>query len=243
MTKKGILTVISGFSGAGKGTIVRELVDRYGYAVSISATTRDPRAGEQDGVHYFFKTKEEFEQMIADGALIEYASYVDNYYGTPKDYVMQKLEQGIDVILEIEMQGALKVKERFPEVSLIFITPPDAKVLRERLEGRGTETQDVIESSGASLLFPHRGNNVPPTWLFRSALLQAEKPGIRPVHCPTIRHAGVCLHYTAVPHHRLFGNTCPKYPYAVPHRSLRDNTSVFLFRQQQPVLAELHTVL
>ena len=133
MTKKGILTVISGFSGAGKGTIVRELVDRYGYAVSISATTRDPRAGEQDGVHYFFKTKEEFEQMIADGALIEYASYVDNYYGTPKDYVMQKLEQGIDVILEIEMQGALKVKERFPEV------------LRERLEGRGTETQDVIE--------------------------------------------------------------------------------------------------
>ena len=98
MTKKGILTVISGFSGAGKGTIVRELVDRYGYAVSISATTRDPRAGEQDGVHYFFKTKEEFEQMIADGALIEYASYVDNYYGTPKDYVMQKLEQGIDVI-------------------------------------------------------------------------------------------------------------------------------------------------
>ena len=145
MTKKGILTVISGFSGAGKGTIVRELVDRYGYAVSISATTRDPRAGEQDGVHYFFKTKEEFEQMIADGALIEYASYVDNYYGTPKDYVMQKLEQGIDVILEIEMQGALKVKERFPEVSLIFITPPDAKVLRERLEGRGTETQDVID--------------------------------------------------------------------------------------------------
>ena len=115
MTKKGILTVISGFSGAGKGTIVHELVDRYGYAVSISATTRDPRAGEQDGVHYFFKTKEEFEQMIADGALIEYASYVDNYYGTPKDYVMQKLEQGIDVILEIEMQGALKVKERFPE--------------------------------------------------------------------------------------------------------------------------------
>ena len=122
MTKKGILTVISGFSGAGKGTIVRELVDRYGYAVSISATTRDPRAGEQDGVHYFFKTKEEFEQMIADGALIEYASYVDNYYGTPKDYVMQKLEQGIDVILEIEMQGALKVKERFPEKTIWCFT-------------------------------------------------------------------------------------------------------------------------
>ena len=122
MTKKGILTVISGFSGAGKGTIVHELVDRYGYAVSISATTRDPRAGEQDGVHYFFKTKEEFEQMIADGALIEYASYVDNYYGTPKDYVMQKLEQGIDVILEIEMQGALKVKERFPEKTIWCFT-------------------------------------------------------------------------------------------------------------------------
>ena len=113
MTKKGILTVISGFSGAGKGTIVRELVDRYGYAVSISATTRDPRAGELDGVHYLFKTKEEFEQMIADGALIEYASYVDNYYGTPKDYVMQKLEQGIDVIFGDRNAGCIEGKRTF----------------------------------------------------------------------------------------------------------------------------------
>ena len=146
MTKKGILTVISGFSGAGKGTIVRELVDRYGYAVSISATTRDPRAGEQDGVHYFFKTKEEFEQMIADGALIEYASYVDNYYGTPKAYVEEQLAAGHDVILEIEIQGALKVKKAFPDTLLLFITPPTAQELRSRLVGRGTEEMSVIES-------------------------------------------------------------------------------------------------
>ena len=145
MNKKGIITVISGFSGAGKGTVVHELVSRYDYALSISATTRAPRSGEKEGVHYFFKTTEEFEKMIADGELMEYARYVDNYYGTPKKYVMQQLEQGVDVILEIEMQGALKVKERFPDVSLIFITPPDARVLRERLEGRGTEAQDVIE--------------------------------------------------------------------------------------------------
>lgn len=145
MSKKGSITVISGFSGAGKGTVVHELVQRYGYAVSISATTRAPREGEEEGVHYFFKTREQFEAMIADGELMEYARYVDNYYGTPKDYVLQKQEQGIDVILEIEMQGALKVKERFPDVSLVFITPPDADILRERLEGRGTEAPEIIE--------------------------------------------------------------------------------------------------
>lgn len=145
MWNKGIITVISGFSGAGKGTVVKELVNRYGYAVSISATTRKPRAGEEDGVHYFFKSKEEFEDMIAQDELIEYASYVDNYYGTPKDYVMKQIDAGIDVILEIEMQGALQVKERFPEVSLIFLTPPSASELRNRLENRGTETQEVIE--------------------------------------------------------------------------------------------------
>lgn len=145
MWNKGIITVISGFSGAGKGTVVKELVNRYGYAVSISATTRKPRAGEQDGVHYFFKSKEQFEEMIAKDELIEYASYVDNYYGTPKDYVMKQIDAGIDVILEIEMQGALQVKERFPEVSLIFLTPPSAGELRKRLENRGTETQEVIE--------------------------------------------------------------------------------------------------
>lgn len=145
MNKKGIITVISGFSGAGKGTIVRELVEKYNYAISISATTRAPRDGEQDGVHYFFRTREEFEQMIKDGQLMEHARYVDNYYGTPKDYVMQQLDKGIDVILEIEMQGALQVKERFPEVTLVFVTPPSAEELRRRLTTRGTESPEVIE--------------------------------------------------------------------------------------------------
>ena len=146
MTKKGILTVISGFSGAGKGTIVRELVDRYGYAVSISATTRDPRAGEQDGVHYFFKTKEEFEQMIADGALIEYARYVSNYYGTPRSYVEEQLAAGHDVILEIEIQGARKIKEQYPDAVLLFVTTNDAQTLKDRLTGRGTESEEVIRN-------------------------------------------------------------------------------------------------
>lgn len=144
MAEKGVLTVISGFSGAGKGTVVKELVRRYQYGLSISATTRSPREGEVDGREYFFKTREEFEQMIREDALIEYARYVDNYYGTPKDYVMQQLEQGKDVILEIEMQGALHVREVFDDVNLIFLTPPSAAVLEERLRGRGTETEEVI---------------------------------------------------------------------------------------------------
>lgn len=145
MSKRGIMAVISGFSGAGKGTIVGELVKKYDYAISISATTRAPREGEKEGVNYFFKSKEAFEEMIAKEELIEYAQYVDNYYGTPKEYVLQQLEAGRDVLLEIEMQGALKVKEKFPEVSLIFITPPNVEELRKRLEGRGTETPEVIE--------------------------------------------------------------------------------------------------
>ncbi len=145
MPKQGILAIISGFSGAGKGTIVDELVKKYGYALSISATTRTPRAGEVEGKNYFFKTKEEFEQMINENKLIEYAKYVDNYYGTPKDYVMEQIDAGKDVLLEIEMQGALKVKEKFPETSLIFITPPNVSELRRRLEKRGTEEKDVID--------------------------------------------------------------------------------------------------
>lgn len=145
MNKQGILAVISGFSGAGKGTIVGKLVEKYDYAVSISATTRSPRVGEKEGVNYFFKSKEEFEGMIAGDELIEYAKYVDNYYGTPKEYVMQQLAAGRDVLLEIEMQGALKVKEKFPEVSLIFITPPSLEELRKRLVGRGTESPEVID--------------------------------------------------------------------------------------------------
>jgi guanylate kinase len=144
MSDKGVLTVISGFSGAGKGTVVKQLLDKYDYGLSISATTRSPREGEQDGREYFFKTKEEFEQMIAEHKLIEYARYVGNYYGTPKEYVVQQLEQGKDVILEIEMQGALHVREILPEVNLIFLTPPSVDVLEQRLRGRGTETEEVI---------------------------------------------------------------------------------------------------
>ena len=142
---KGILLVISGFAGTGKGTLVHELLEKYdNYALSVSATTRAPRPGEIDGVHYFFKTKEEFEEMIRENRLIEYASYVENYYGTPKEYVQQQLENGKDVILEIEIQGALKIKEQFPDTLLLFMVPPSASVLEERLRGRGTETDEVV---------------------------------------------------------------------------------------------------
>ncbi len=144
MANKGVLTVISGFSGAGKGTVVKQLVEKYHYGLSISATTREPREGEVDGREYFFKTKDEFVQMIGQNELIEYAQYVDNYYGTPKDYVMRQLEEGTDVILEIEMQGALHVREILPEVTLIFLTPPSVEVLEKRLRRRGTEADDVI---------------------------------------------------------------------------------------------------
>ena len=146
MNKEGILIVVSGFSGAGKGTIMKALLERYdNYALSISATTRDPRPGEEEGKAYFFKTTEEFEKMIAKDDLIEYAMYVGNYYGTPKAYVEEQLCAGKDVILEIEIQGALKVKEKFPNTLLLFVTPPSAEELRKRLEGRGTETQEVID--------------------------------------------------------------------------------------------------
>ena len=145
---KGILIVLSGFSGSGKGTIMKELMKKYSdqYALSISATTRSPRPGETDGVEYFFRTKEQFEKMIADDELIEYAKYVDNYYGTPKAYVEEQLAAGKDVILEIEIQGALKVKEKFPDTLLMFVTPPSAEELKNRLVGRGTEEMSVIES-------------------------------------------------------------------------------------------------
>lgn len=146
--QKGILAVISGFSGAGKGTLVKELLTRHEqeYCLSISATTRIPREGEVDGQHYFFLDKSVFEQRIQEERFLEHACYVDNYYGTPKDFVFNKLSQGISVILEIEMQGALKVKERYPETVLIFVTPPTAKELEARLRGRGTETEEVILS-------------------------------------------------------------------------------------------------
>ena len=144
---KGILTVLSGFSGAGKGTAMKRLMEKYDdYALSISATTRNPREGEVDGREYFFKATEEFEKMIAQDELIEYARYVENYYGTPRRYVEEKMKQGKDVILEIEIQGALKVKKAFPDTLLLFVTPPSAEELQSRLIGRGTETMEVIRS-------------------------------------------------------------------------------------------------
>ena len=146
MDGRGILIVVSGFSGSGKGTIMNEIIRRYNnYALSVSATTRNPRPGETEGKEYFFKSVEAFEKMIAKDELIEYARYVDNYYGTPRAYVEEQLEAGKDVILEIEIQGAIKVKEKFPDTLLLFVTPPTAEELRKRLVGRGTETMDVID--------------------------------------------------------------------------------------------------
>lgn len=144
MSKQGVLTVISGFSGAGKGTIVKELCRQYDYKLSISATSRNPREGEVDGRDYFFKSREEFKQMIEEDALIEWVEYVGNFYGTPKAYIQKCLETGEDVILEIEMEGALNVKKHFPNALLVFVTPPSAKELKKRLTERGTESDEVI---------------------------------------------------------------------------------------------------
>lgn len=147
MSKRGILTILSGFSGSGKGTLIKRLMEEHNqYALSISATTRQPREGERDGEAYFFRTREEFERMIQEDALLEYAKYVDNYYGTPKDYVEEKLAEGKDVILEIEIQGALQIKKKRPDTLMLFVTPPNAEILKERLTGRGTETEAVILS-------------------------------------------------------------------------------------------------
>ena len=144
---KGVLVVISGFSGSGKGTMMKELVSNYeGYALSISATTRKPRKGEEDGREYFFKTEEEFKKMISEDAFLEHACYVGNYYGTPKAYVEKMLNEGKNVLLEIEIQGALNIKKQMPDAALIFILPPSAEELKRRLIGRGTESMDVIEA-------------------------------------------------------------------------------------------------
>lgn len=144
---KGVLTVVSGFSGAGKGTVMKRLIQKYDdYALSISVTTRKPREGERDGIEYFFKTKEEVETMIENDEFLEYARYVDNYYGTPRFYVEKMLAKGKNVILEIEIQGAMQIKAKNPEAVLVFVTPPSFEELRNRLVGRGTETADVIES-------------------------------------------------------------------------------------------------
>ena len=147
MRERGILAVVSGFSGAGKGTLMEALMAKYdNYALSISATTRQPRDNEEHGKQYFFVSETEFDNMVENDQFIEYARYVEHSYGTPKEYVMEQLEAGKDVILEIEIQGALKVKEKFPETLLIFVTPPSAEELKRRLIGRGTETMDVVEA-------------------------------------------------------------------------------------------------
>ncbi len=147
MNEHGMLVVVSGFSGAGKGTLMKELLSRYeNYALSISATTRTPRTGEVDGKEYFFVTEEHFKDMIEKEELIEYAQYVNHSYGTPKEYVLNQMKKGKDVILEIEIQGALKVKERFPEAILLFVMPPNAQELKRRLIGRGTESMEVINA-------------------------------------------------------------------------------------------------
>ena len=145
MNRKGIIIVVSGFSGAGKGTIMKALTAKYDkYALSVSATTRSPREGEVNGREYFFISNEEFEKLIEEDGLIEHAKYVNHYYGTPRKYVEDKLAQGIDVILEIEIQGALQIKKQYPNAVLLFVMPPSAEVLEKRLRGRGTETDDVI---------------------------------------------------------------------------------------------------
>ena len=146
MDKGGCLIVISGFSGVGKGTVSRKLVEKYGYLVSVSATTRAPRQGEVNGREYFFVSKEDFLDSVSKNGFIEHATYVNNYYGTPRAFVESGLKEGRRIILEIEVQGALAVKEQYPDAALIFITAPSAGELKERLTGRGTESRDVIDA-------------------------------------------------------------------------------------------------
>ena len=146
--RKGNLIVFSGPSGSGKGTILKELFDRYpdiDAQVSVSATTRQPRPGETDGVNYYFVTRHEFESRIEQGGFYEYAQFCGNYYGTPKAEVLKKLDEGIDVILEIEVQGAMKIKEQVPDAVMVFVLPPSFKELRSRLINRATEPDDVID--------------------------------------------------------------------------------------------------
>ena len=141
----GSLTVVSGFSGAGKGTIMKALLKKYGnYCLSVSCTTRQPRPGEKDGREYFFKTQDEFDRMVENGELLEHAGYVGHSYGTPRAYVEQKIAEGKDVILEIEVQGAKIIREKMPEAILLFVSTPSAEVLKKRLAGRGTESEDTI---------------------------------------------------------------------------------------------------
>lgn len=146
MSEKGLLIVLSGPSGVGKGTVRKAIFkDNVDFEYSISMTSRERRAGEVDGVDYFFKTKEEFENLIKQGELLEYAKYVNNYYGTPVKYVRDTIDMGKDIFLEIEVQGAEQVKNKFPEALFIFLAPPSILDLESRLKGRGTESDEVIQ--------------------------------------------------------------------------------------------------
>ncbi len=146
MRKSGLLIVLSGFAGAGKGSVVKKLMEKYpdSYALSVSATTRDPRPGEKEGREYFFKTQAQFDEMIERDEFLEYARYVGHSYGTPAAYVKEQMEQGKNVLLEIEIQGALQIREKFPDTLLLFAAPPSVDVLVERLRGRGSETEEEI---------------------------------------------------------------------------------------------------
>lgn len=148
MHEKGLLIVLSGPSGVGKGTVRKEIFSQKNtsFEYSISMTTRLPREGEVDGVDYFFKTREEFESLIEQGKLLEYAEFVGNYYGTPVDYVRETLDKGKDVFLEIEVQGARQVREKFPDGLFIFLSPPSLSELKNRITTRGTESEDIINN-------------------------------------------------------------------------------------------------
>lgn len=146
MSERGLLIVFSGPSGVGKGTVRQEIFSTpdHKFEYSVSMTTRAQRPGEVDGKDYFFRSREEFEELIRKGQMLEYAEYVGNYYGTPLTYVNETLDKGIDVFLEIEVQGALQVKKKVPDAVFIFLTPPDLNELQERLIGRGTDSEEVI---------------------------------------------------------------------------------------------------
>lgn len=145
--EKGQLIVLSGPSGVGKSTVIAELMSqRKNLYFSVSYTTRSPRVGEQDGVNYNFVSRDEFERMIADNELLEYAQYVNNYYGTSLKAIQDRLDAGIDVLLDIEVQGASKVRERCPEALLIFIVPPSLEELSRRLHKRNTDSEEVIQN-------------------------------------------------------------------------------------------------
>ena len=147
MSEQGKLMVISGFSGVGKGTVIKQLMEHHpNFVFSVSGTTRYMRDGEVHGVHYFFMSREEFEEGIDQGKFLEHAQYAGNYYGTPRDYVFSQMEQGNHVVLDIEVQGALQVKKAYEETQMLYLIPPSAEVLVRRLTGRGTETAEQVKA-------------------------------------------------------------------------------------------------